>query len=342
MISSFHTYTGRSLLLLLPLTTALAQLPKLSIATADSILSRFSRHGFLNGKVTIEGTNFPLDGAALTLTDQNTVAPPFPVEHTAFTRSDSSGSFSFTYIPEGQYTLKATYPAYLTYADDVFLRAGILSCREFGLTPDYSRPEMHLTGSLGLEVSDSVTGEAVSTPKIHVLEMGKVFVADVEGFWLMHHLIPQKYHFLVSAWGYGDRTLDSATVIAGHSIVHTVRLLDEAVTHEDLRCRNAHRVPYPVSSIDPATFGTITGTVSVRAANELLADASVFLAPYSDCTTTDSTGTYTFHGLRPGTYCLTVRVPDLERATEHGILVAPGRTVGVNVELRQRKSGGGL
>jgi hypothetical protein len=87
--------------------------------------------------------------------------------------------------------------------------------------------------------------------------------------------------------------------------------------------------------IDPASFCTMTGSLIDTFDGQHIAFEQVYLAPYGTVVETDSTGTFTFVGLRPGVYCATVRVPGFHRTTEHEIELAPGKTLRVNLFLRR-------
>jgi len=311
---------------------------KLKVASPDSILSLFKHSGFLTGHVFVEGTTVPLSGAMVILTEQTfdstAVSSGIVVRH----RADSNGAFSFDFLPEGQYYLESDCPAYFSYTDSVWIESQKPLIVAIELVPDYSYSSFHKTGSVQFEVTDESTGELIDGASIYLRELNGTIDTDLQGVRFLHFLKPMCYHFYVIANGFNASPDDSANVVAGASSFHEVKLREIIYFRNDLSCHENHHRPYPVSMIDPTSFGAITGKVIDDNVDEPICDAYVYLAPYGIETTSDSTGTFTFRGLRPGVYCATARVPGFYRTTKHEIQVMPSRTIEVNLLLYELPS----
>jgi hypothetical protein len=323
------------LLLLIPFSVLPGQDIKLRVTTPDSVLSLMSHRGSVMGIVAIEGIETPVAGAKVRLARQIPSAGNRPGSDTLSTYTDSTGSFSFGLIPESPYFLGILVPGYYSYIDSILVLGGEQLNLEIALAPDYSHPELLQTGGIEFEISDKGTGELIGNARIRLLETDRQYNADENGSFFLHNLIPAKHHFVTSADGYSDGIPEPVSVIRGQMTLCSVQLADSFLTDADLSCREEHRKQYPFNWISPDSFGTIVSNVYFLPSNEPVSDESVYLAPYGNHGTTDSSGSFTFKGLRPGVYCLTVRVPDYDRKTVHGIRVAAGKKVKINVWIDQ-------
>ncbi len=335
MKCEFYKYSGIILLLFLPVSAMLAQPTKLRMASPDSVLSRFIDRGFLKGTVSVEQSDVPIAGGAVTLSDQPVDSTIDSTEFIVRNQTDSTGFFSFDLIPEGQYYLEVNYPGYFSYTESVWIDGQRLSTLDIQLVPDYSHPSLHKSGSVQFEITDKSTGEPIDGASIHFVELQKYVETDPSGIRYVHLLAPGSYHFSISSDGYRDRTGDSVVVAAGACTTYTGELRELVVSRGDLLCREEHHRAYPVTMIDPNSFCTLTGGVINLDAREYVPYEHVFLAPFGIVADTDSTGTFTFRGLRSGFYCATVRIPGFYRTTEHEIYLPPGRAVRVNIFIRE-------
>jgi hypothetical protein len=323
------------LALLVSLSIVESQELKLRVASPDSVLSRFNQCGFAAGTVVVEGTYVPLQGASVTLSDQ-------PVDSTSDSSgliithlTDTSGAFSFNLIDEGQYYLQVEYPGYFPHTESVWIGSQDLVAVHVEMIPDYSQPSAHRTGSMQFEISDRFTGEPIDNAVIDLKELNELVEADLSGIRYLHLLKPGRYHFSVTADGYRGSAEDSALVAAGSCTPVSVELRRSDVTLADRFCPEDHRKPYPVSMIDPVSFCTLTGSLIDADDGKPIPFEQVYLAPYDMVTDTDSTGTFTFLGLRPGVYCVTARITGYHRTTEHGVALAYGKTTHVRLLLRR-------
>lgn len=335
--TSFRQYILGGLVFAVQLlfSSAAAQMTELRVPSSDSVLSRFAHCGFLAGTVFVEGTIVPLPGATVTLSEQPLDVDADSGGFLERSRADNKGTFSCNLVPEGLYYLEADYPGYFPYSESVWINHWECSTVVMELVPDYSHSSMHTTGSVQFEVTDESTGEVIDGANIHLKESHEIIDTDTWGTRFVHHFRPWRYHFFVTADGFHHSAEDSVNVVAGTCTFLAVHLREVNVSRSDRSCHENHHKPYPVSTIDPASFGKIVGIVVDEATDAPLGDAYVYLAPYDMDTISDSTGTFTFRGLRPGIYCATARVPGFYRTTEHEIQLLPGRTVKVDIELRE-------
>jgi hypothetical protein len=178
---------------------------------------------------------------------------------------------------------------------------------------------------------------AIDDATIYFKEPRKYAGTNSSGTSFVHLLSPGRYHLEIAADGY-SRQVQTVAVAAGACTLVAVELRGRNVSLDDLLCREEHRKPYPVSPADPASFCTISGKVVDADAESYVAEEQVYLAPYGIVANTDSTGTFVFRGLRPGTYCVTAAIPGYGRVTDHGISLTAGRSVTINLFLHQRPS----
>ncbi len=308
---------------------------KLRVLSADSALSRFSQRGFLKGTVYVEGTIVPLKGVALTLSEDPVDSSAQTTEIVIHGRSDQTGSFAFDLAPEGQYYLEARFPGYFPYSESVWIVNQELTDVVIELVPDYSHPSFHKTGSIQFEIFDRGTGETIEASTINFISLHELINTGSSGTRFVHLLRPGRYHFTVTADNYRESAEDSVLVAAGNCIAVPVGLRDRVLSLEDLLCSEDHRKPYPVSMIDPAKLCTITGRLVDPEDGQGIPFEQIYLAPYGIVAETDSTGEFTIHGLRPGVYCATARVPGYYRTTEHGIELVAGKTKRIRLPLRR-------
>ncbi len=308
---------------------------KLRVVSADSVLAMFSGRGFLRGTIFVEGTLVTLNGAALTLSEDPVDTSAAVSGFLAHGRTDKAGTFAFNLVPEGQYYLEIGYPGYFPHTESVWIGSQELTDIEIEMVPDYSHPGLHKTGSIQFEVSDRSTGEPVSSATIDFRDARVSVNTGPSGVRYVHLLKPKKYHYRVSASGYRDSADDSVAVIAGSSVSVVIRLRELATSAEDLLCTEDHRKPYPVSMVDPAKFCSLSGTLLDAEDGAFIPFEPVYLAPYGLVAETDSTGTFTFQGLRPSVYCATARIPGYHRVTQHGIKLTAGKTARIRISLRR-------
>ena len=323
------------LALLVPLTILRSQEVKLKVRSVDSVLSVFSDRGFLKGTIYVEGTLVPLKGASLTLSEEPVDSSNVASGFIARGHTDNAGTFGFNLVPEGQYYLESAFPGYFPHTESVWIGSQELTDIEVEMVPDYSHPSLHRTGSIEFEISDRSTGEAVTAATIDLKDLRVLVNTGQSGVRYIHLLKPKTYHFRVSADGYQESVEDSIGVVAGTCRSVRIRLRELGTSLDDLLCREDHRKPYPVSMVDPSSFCSLTGELVDSEDGRLILFEPVYLAPYGLVAETDSTGLFTFQGLRPGVYCATARVPGYARATRHGIELTAGKTTRVHLSLRR-------
>jgi hypothetical protein len=237
--------------LLIPLASIPAQIIELRVASLDSILSLFTHRGFLTGIVFVEGTIVPLSGAMVILSGQPFESTTDLAGAIARHRADSNGTFSFDFIPEGQYYLEADYPGYFSYTESVWIESQKRLSVDIELIPDYSHSSSYKTGSVQFEISNESTGELIGGPSIRLTELGEIIDTDVRGARYVHLLTPRHYHFYVTADGFNGSANDSVNVLAGACTFLDVKLREIVVSRSDRSCHENHHRPYPVSMIDP-------------------------------------------------------------------------------------------
>ncbi len=324
---------------LLPFAILQAQPVKLNVTTPDSVLSRFIDRGFLQGRVCVEGTTIPLGSAVVTLSDQPVDTPVDAGTWIMRSTTDTSGWYQFGLVPEGRYDLEVECAGYFPYSRSVWIEGQEQLKANIELVPDYSHSSIHTTGSLVILTTDRSTGEPIEGARVFFQE-GSYVETDASGAGYVHHLQPRWYDLYVTAEGYRDRSEDSVNIKAGSSLSYEAELQETTISRDDLLCRQHHHLPYPVTMIDPSRYCSLTGSVVDVDAMEYVPFVQVFLAPFGVTTETDSAGTFLFRGLRPGTYCVTVRVPGFDRTTVHEIDLAAGKRRNIRVAVSRHDNFG--
>ncbi len=323
---------------LLSLSMTEGQETKLKVISPDSVLSQVSQRGFVEGTVFVEGTAVKVQDCSVTLSDQPADSAADSSGFSVTGSTDSTGSFSFNLISQGQYFLQVERRGYFPHTESIWVGSQELTTVYVELVPDYSRPSFHYSGSVQFEISDRYTGEPVDDAVINIEELHELVETGLSGIRYVHLLMPGRYHYSVTADGYKDQAGDSVLVVAGATTPVSITLRGLDVTLADLFCPENHHKPYPVSMIDPASFCTLTGGLTDADDWQPMPFEQVYLAPYGLFTVTDSAGRFAFSGLRPGAYCLTARVPGYRRTTEHRIRLSAGSAIRVRLYLRRLPS----
>jgi hypothetical protein len=298
-----------------------SQTRRMPVTSLDSVLSNSKRLGFLRGHVCISSTETPLPGVRISLANTKFL-----------TQTNGRGEFTFSYLPPASYTLNAVLPGYTFLSSYVFVGRQKECNLSLALTPEYSRPELHTTGSAEIFVFEANTGRPKDFEQISLVEVGRVGTIGLNGSYRADHLPPGRYHIKVtSPW---DRVniLDSVEVTAGALSVRLIAVVDSS----DVRngsCPLTHRKLRSSTEIHQFEGCSISGTLRDVANGDSVRDAHVFLAPYADEAYSDTAGHFTIPNLRSGRYCLTITSIGYSRTTIHGIVIEPKEHVFLNLLL---------
>lgn len=293
-----------------------------------------SETGSLSGIVRNADTRLPLSGVSVTL---------MPGDYQITT--GTLGTFSFTGLLAGEYTLGAARSEFFTYSEVLTLEAGI-NLRDIQLTPGSAEGE-----STEGEVSEGEPGEGEAEegePEGEAPETGSlsgvVRNADTELplSEVSITLTPGDYQSTTGPLG----TFSFAGLLAGEYTLHAVRAgfydYNEAITLEaGINLRDIPLTPAPTEGEAPEgegvegepvegepegetpESGTLFGVVHNADTGLPLYGAQVALRPGDLEHATDRSGRYRFTGLPAGEYSLSATMSGYEDFSED-IRIVPG------------------
>jgi len=327
-------------------TTVSNTISNVTISTTNSTLTNYNFGDLLpasvGGKVYTDVNNDglyattepPVIGATVTLTgvtDQGSNV-------TFTTTTDSTGSFNFTNLRPGTYTVTETQPAgYLDGKDAVGTPTGTVSNDVLGnivvqagatITGDNfgELAPNTISGSVFSDANNNgvreagdtgISGATVALTGTNDLSQNvtQTAVTDVNGNYSFTDLRPGTYTVTeTQPPNYLDGTdkAGSSNGTAGNDVISSIKL----VSGTSAAGENFGEVAAPTLSGVVYVDNNVNGTYD-SGADSGISGVTITLTGTDDLghnvnvtTTTDSNGTYSFTGLRPGTYTVTETQPD--------------------------------
>ena len=245
--------------------------------------------GSITGHVTDSSTGAAISGATVSYSGGSTT-------------TDSSGSYSFSSVPAGSYTLTASQSGYNSQTGSVSVTAGAGSTLNLQLTP------VSTTGSGGIsgQVTNISTGGAISGATVSY--SGGSATTDSAGHYAFASVPAGTYNVSASHSGYFVLT-KSVTVSSGSASTLNFALATGGKVAGNVT--NSSGVAISGASVN-ITGGSITTTVN---------------------TTTSSTGTYNSNWIPVGTYTVTVSATGFTKQSQT-VNVPTGTTATLNFKLQ--------
>ena len=226
--------------------------------------------GSLSGAVSDSITNADLNGVNISYTG--------PGGSTGSTMTSSMGTYSFSSLAEGSYSVTASIPNYTSQTNPVSVTPGTGATLSFALAPN--------PGSISGAVTDSVSGDPIVGATVSYTGPGgssgsiNTGTGDTYSF---SSLTEGSYSVTASADTYSPQTA-------------TVGVAPGATTTQ------------PFELVLASSVGSISGTVTDSVTDADLGGATVaYVGPggSTGSTVTAGNGTYTLSNLTPGSYTLT-------------------------------------
>jgi protocatechuate 3,4-dioxygenase beta subunit len=230
------------------------------------------------------------------------------------TTTGASGTYSLSGVPPGTYSVTASDSGFTSpAAQPVTVTAGaITSGVNFKLTATSAISGTVTDGTLPIPtatVSYSATGGSTGSGSTTAIN-------TTDGSYMLSAVPPGTYTVTASAPGFAPQSVTSVTVTASN----TTTGVDFTLT--------------------PTTTGAISGTVTdSQTPAQPVSGATVCYYTGVACgvtdptATTDSSGSYTFSGLTPGTYSVSVSDTGFTSPAAQSVTVAAGSTATVNFTM---------
>lgn len=245
--------------------------------------------GSITGHVTDSSTGAAISGATISYSGGSTTA-------------DSSGSYTFSSVPAGSYTLTASHSGYTSQTGSVTVTAGAGSTLNFQLTPVSTTG----SGAMSGQVTNISTGGVISGATVSF--SGGSATTDSAGHYTFTNVAAGTYNVSASHSGYFLLT-KSATITSGSTSTLNFAL---------------------------ATGGKVAGTVT-NSSGAAISGATVNMTGGSITTTvnttTSSTGTYNSNWIPVGTYTVTVSATGFTKQSQT-VNVPTGSTATLNFKLQ--------
>lgn len=225
-------------------------------ATTQQNLALTPQPGSITGTVRDSVTNQPIVGAQVAFSGGTT-------------STDANGTYSFSGVGEGSYTLTSSVANYATQAQAVTVSPGANSQRDIGLAP--------LPGSIAGTVSDAQTRAPLPSATVSYSAGSSTSMSS--GGYSLTNVTEGTYTVTASASGYSSLS-QSISVGPGAAVIHDFAL-----------------APLP---------GGITGTVTDSLTGKPIGSASVSTGNVT--ATSASNGSYTLSNLTEGSYTVTASV----------------------------------
>jgi len=195
----------------------------------------------------------------------------------ASTTTDSTGAYWLT-VPAGGDSVTASASGYNSQTQAATVLAGTGVKLDFSLSPITVSP-----GTIDGVVYNGQTGVGIGGATVSLSPSGLTTSTNGSGNYSFASVAPGTYTITASASGFHSGSA-SVSVTSGHNSVVNLKLQPMATT------------------------GSLVGTVK-GSNGKGLAGATVTVSPGGLSTVTDSSGSYAFASLLPGTYTVTVSAP---------------------------------
>jgi acid phosphatase len=245
--------------------------------------------GTITGHVTDSATGAAIAGASVSYSGGSTT-------------TDSTGSYTFTSVPAGTYSVTASHSGYVNQTNSVTVSPATTSTLNFQLTAASTTNP----GTISGRVTNISTGGAISGATVSY--SGASTTTDTNGNYSFTNVTPGTYNVSASHSGYFVET-KSVTVNSG-----AISALSFAL----------------------ATGGKVAGTVT-NSSGAVIANASVTITGGSISTTvkttTNSSGVYNSNWVPVGTYTVTVAATGFTTQSQTATITT-GNTTTLNFKLQ--------
>ncbi len=231
-------------------------------------------HGSITGLITEYGTDAALEKVNV-----------FTLPATSYVTTDSTGSFKIDNVEPGEYSVTAAKRAYDTLTVAVTVIAGKNTIADFILQKTDSTANISY-GSIAGTVFDSETGNAIPNVTLYTMPATVVLTSASDGTFEFNNIEPGSYSLIAKKSGY-DSTRITLNVTAGFAATANIQLTKTDTT------------------IIP-TAGDLSGNVIDAVKGTPVVNAEISTSPSSTIIFTDSLGNYSFSGLTPGSYTITI------------------------------------
>lgn len=264
-------------------------------ATSTVNFSLQSSPGSITGIITDKATNDVIPGATITISLGNTIITTI--------LSDDEGSYSFSGLAPGSYTIQAQEPDYQTATTGAIIVANQTTTVNLSLGAN--------PGSVSGAITNANGGAPIAGASISVLFNSTIIttvLSDSSGNYSVVDLAPGAYTLQVQASNF-QATARSVVVqsnlqtSANFSLVESPGAIEGTITSQ-------------------STLQPIVGAL-VRIVSNMSTVAQTF---------TDETGSYRFGNLAPGTYTVFAQATDYQTASS-GAIVHPNQTSVIAISL---------
>jgi hypothetical protein len=283
-----------------------------------------SSFGGITGIVTNANSNEIVSGAIVTLSPNNSSV-----------QTDAAGSFSFSDLEPGTYTVQVKASNYETTTAQVSVVAGMITKCDVSLTPTSQQ------ASISVSTSTITFDKGVNELTFTIKNTGKSgavswSISGVTVDWLT--ILPRSGSTAQGSTSTVKVSVDRTKLSETATALYTSFIVEGTSFSQAITVVVNNVTTGGNEGTATPTTGSISGTITDASTGKVITGAKAALSPSNVSMTTGSTGVYTLTDLTAGVYTLTVTATNYVTKTTQVTVVA-GMVTQCDVALTTESSG---